>query len=436
MKWHVILLVGQHDSYTPDLPVNAPRISASIDRPGDPYSIRNNILKEVVEHAKRSPTPIVLDLVHLALAVYTADVKVRRNLSEDRWTRSFVLHVPVSHLEQWNALRPLLSQMLNFLTGDDWEIEFRHRRAAINLQVHQTAQPKVDTAGLFSGGLDSLVGTIDLLEEGKHVALVGHYGSGITKSIQDDVLRQLTKRYGDQITPFLFFVQPSKKKLGKGEPSMRSRSFLFLALGVLVAGLFKLEVPLIVAENGLISLNVPLTQSRVGSLSTRTTHPYLMLLYQQLLSHLNISTVIQMPYRFQTKGEMLAEAKNAELIKSLSRVTMSCSHPESGRFFRHSPSLHCGYCVPCIIRRAAMYSAVIPDCEYCFDILHDPPLLHTQKGRDLRAFQIAIERYKLSSPHHKIFNVLSAGQLPPDDISHYSGVYTRGMQEVIQLLES
>jgi hypothetical protein len=57
---------------------------------------------------------------------------------------------------------------------------------------------------------------------------------------------------------------------------MRSRSLLFFALGTAVAAALGEAVPLRVPENGLVSLNVPLTGTRLSSLSTRTTHPYFM----------------------------------------------------------------------------------------------------------------------------------------------------------------
>ena len=55
---------------------------------------------------------------------------------------------------------------------------------------------------------------------------------------------------------------------------MRSRSLLYLALGLAAAAGFGAATPLIIPENGWISLNPPLTANRLGSCSTRTTHPY------------------------------------------------------------------------------------------------------------------------------------------------------------------
>src|SRR5690606_23689563 len=152
-----------------------------------------------------------------------------------------------------------------------------------------------------------------------------------------------------------------------------SRSFLFLSLGVATASAAGITAPLTIAENGLISLNVPLTPARGGSSSTRTTHPHFIELYRGLLKKLSLPVTLALPYRFKTKGEMLAEVRDKDLLKNTAALTMSCSHPEAGRYQGYSPGNHCGYCVPCIIRRASMTHANIDDASYNVDVRINPP---------------------------------------------------------------
>jgi hypothetical protein len=230
----------------------------------------------------------------------------------------------------------------------------------------------------------------------------------------------------------MFWVQPPKNKRD-GEPSMRSRSLLFIALGLGVASALAGEQPLVVAENGLISLNVPLTNPRMGSLSTRTTHPHFIGLFRTLLDALGVITAIEMPYRFRTKGEMLADAANPKVLADAVKESMSCSHTEAGRYQGRTPGIHCGYCVPCIIRRAATADAKVVDARYDYDVLSgtlDPAGI----GADLRAFQMALERFADARPHDALFRVLGTGPLPPDEAADYAAVYTRGMKEVGRLL--
>lgn len=135
-------------------------------------------------------------------------------------------------------------------------------------------------------------------------------------------------------------------------PSQRARSIVFLAYGVLMATTLTRyhsgeEVTLYVCENGFIALNPPLTGGRLGSLSTRTTHPVVFALLQQVLDAAGLRVRIVNPYKFKTKGEMLRECLNQELLAVHAHQTTSC-----GRFKQFGYS-HCGRCVPCQVRRAA-----------------------------------------------------------------------------------
>ena len=220
----------------------------------------------------------------------------------------------------------------------------------------------MDAVCLFSGGLDSLVGAIDLLAAGLRVALVSHHGLGDgAKSIQQRVIAVLNQEFVDQIVHVPFFVHPDRGNTDEGENTMRARSLLFMAVGVAVATMMETKPTLTVPENGLISLNVPLTGARSGSLSTRTTHPHYMALFRELLAALKIAVPISLPYRHRTKGEMLRDVKHTGALAKTAALTMSCSHPTVGRYAGKSPGNHCGYCVPCIIRLASLKAAGIAD---------------------------------------------------------------------------
>ena len=68
-------------------------------------------------------------------------------------------------------------------------------------------------------------------------------------------------------------------------------------------------VELLIPENGFISLNIPLTPLRVGTFSTRTTHPLFISQMQDILDALGINVRLSNPYQFKTKGEMLHECQ-------------------------------------------------------------------------------------------------------------------------------
>lgn len=123
------------------------------------------------------PSEMGIDLLVLAAHVHAADTRISRaEQSQDSWTREIRLVVPVSDPARWGAVAPTLKKALDFLTGDRWVIGFRARpvKFATIAQVVPPSliSPPFDALSLFSGGLDSLIGAIDLLEEGATPLLV------------------------------------------------------------------------------------------------------------------------------------------------------------------------------------------------------------------------------------------------------------------------
>ncbi len=174
--WHMIVSLGSSDQFAPSLGPSDPRVIIAIDHPTSPWYVGNDIERVIAGALKSDLNSVVGDLVRLAVAVYSADQRVPRKRTDDRWTREMMLYMPVSDLALWNGARNILLKLLNFLTGDRWDVQFREvNHAKTN---NQESPEPIDAVCLFSGGLDSLVGAIDLLAEGKRVALVSHHGLG------------------------------------------------------------------------------------------------------------------------------------------------------------------------------------------------------------------------------------------------------------------
>jgi 7-cyano-7-deazaguanine synthase in queuosine biosynthesis len=304
------------------------------------------------------PSEIGFDIFALATLVFLADTRISRVFhSQDSWTREIEITLPVYDLNLWKCVTIPFSQMLNFLTGDKWTITLSKRD--IELATNQIKQTTFDAVSLFSGGMDSLISTINNLAQGQRVALISHAGDGYTKKAQKELLSKFEEFY-DTISPSYFdlWMVFDKKIISNGgtENTTRSRSFLFIAYGIFVItgmdNVNKLQVP----ENGLIALNIPLDDLRVGSHSTRTTHPFYMDLWNKVLQEFNLQISIENPYWNKTKGEMADECLNKHLLSEMIPLSSSCSAPAKARW-SGSASCHCGYCVPCLIRRAAMHKA-------------------------------------------------------------------------------
>lgn len=188
-----------------------------------------------------------------------------------------------------------------------------------------------------------------------------------------------------------------------------------------------------VPENGLIALNVPLDRLRLGALSTRTTHPYYMARWNELLSVLEIPGHLENPYWNKTKGEMVTECAVSSILTKATPKSLSCSSPAKARW-KGEPPGHCGYFLPCVIRRASLHGN--DPTEYGISDLSSVCLDTRQaEGQQIRSFQLAINRIK---KHPKLASILihKPGSLSdfPDRYDEYADVYRRGLIEVDQLL--
>src|SRR5688572_27236639 len=114
-----------------------------------------------------------------------------------------------------------------------------------------------------------------------------------------------------------------------------------------------------------------------------------MSLLQEILGDLGISNRIENPYRFKTKGEMMQECRDRAFLLSNYGASMSCSHPDNSRYEGQRPGIHCGYCVPCIIRQSAETAAGGIHTTYTHNVQTNPPAASSDKGSDLRAYKIA-----------------------------------------------
>jgi 7-cyano-7-deazaguanine synthase in queuosine biosynthesis len=403
---------------------------------------------DALEHLQRRgvyPSEMAHDLLVIAASVYCADTRLnRQSEAQDNWTREIDIYAPVSSTQLWNDSASLLSSMLEFLSGDKWRFFFRERPTGfeeiirsgrLNLRDNSTC------ACLFSGGLDSFIGAIDLLERGEKPILVSHSWVPIVSNHQDLCARALMKQYGaPQIRRLESRVGFPKSfvRESEAEDTERSRSFLFFSLGAFAASGLQANDPVIyVPENGLISLNVPLDPLRLGSLSTRTTHPHFMDLFNKLLARLEIRGRVLNPYVAKTKGEMVKECANQQFLADQVAKTMSCSSPTKGRWQGLAPG-HCGYCLPCLIRRASMVRWDFPDStKYHVDLERTVFDSLKAEGDAIRSFQLASERLRGDIRRARVL-IHKSGPLPgsPEEIEALAGVYARGMAEVQDLLKT
>jgi len=382
--------------------------------------------RNIIQRRKLQPAAQAWDLLSIALSVIAADVAVRRDDSPDGWTRRLDLHVAVSDPVFWTTQSNLLVRQLQFLTTDIWTVTFLGGGLQ-PVPAKPPAKPDQDCAVLLSGGLDSLIGTIDL------VNAHGRKPYAVSQVSQGDKTKQ--SFFASEIGGGLAHLQLNHNAEcpGENERSQRARSIIFLAYGVLMATALERyhegeEVTLYVCENGFISINPPLTSARLGSLTTRTTHPVYIRLFRELLDAAGLRVKLESPYQFQTKGEMLKGCVDQAFIRKYAHTTTSC-----GRYARNAHK-HCGRCLPCLIRRAAFHAWGVKDkTHYVFTDLSRDDEEHARYD-DVRSAAMAVAAAKAEGVSNWAGPSLSTSLL--GDVSCYKAVVGRGLDELGTFLKA
>jgi 7-cyano-7-deazaguanine synthase in queuosine biosynthesis len=395
------------------------------------------------------------DLVVIAMSIFAIDKRMPRKLFHDSWTRSITVSIPVIEIERWETVKNQMQDTLSFLSGDNWEIDFRKSNNKFRANKKNTEYKLInnkdfDCVSLFSGGLDSFCGAIKLLSEQKRTCFVGFQEYGLLGGRQQELYTAVNEEFSEVNKELLLFnatpFDPLNTSGGKNnlgiENTSRSRSFLFLAGAIAVASIIG-DVPVYIPENGFIGINVPLTDSRTGSCSTRTTHPYFIKNLNEMLSKVGINNKVLNPYAYLTKGKIVSEVANFDVFNNYAHKTISCSHPCQSRYEHIAPPTNCGYCYPCLIRRASMNKVKYnkdsynPNYRLSKNFIEDNNKL-AGKASDLKAVLYSIKRYIDNKDNDIFINklLLKPGKLEKHEISLFNRVYRETMSELIDMVIS
>lgn len=287
--------------------------------------------------------PIADDLINIALATFCVDCRVQRTINKSHlFSRNINITIPVNNVELWENARPLLERTVSFVTYDVFRYRFIKKR-----KKSFTYEPKdssFDSVALFSGGLDSFVGSQFLASKGYNPIFLS-----INHSRIDKILEGLHKAIPEKYQRTVIHV---RKHFESSEFTQFSRSFLYLTFAVAIAKAYKNVEKIFIPENGIIAFQIGLKEGMYG---TRTAHPRYIKYFTTLINNLfpskNINT--ENPFIYKTKGEIVSLLKDKrEFIKD----TVSCAH---GGWFKDS--LQCGMCIPCIVRRISLVTNKIYD---------------------------------------------------------------------------
>jgi hypothetical protein len=294
----------------------------------------------------------ILDLLEISSYVYAVDRSISRgerySVYNDSWSRSFEFNVPVRDYDFWtkSTVTTDLSLALSFMTGDR-EFKFVFSKYIIDpiLSGHQSQlfseeyatleETKNTEIILFSGGLDSLAGTIEYLNENQmnNVCLVSHIANNSTTHTLKACVDYLKSKYGTARIKHYTFETHFTHHTKSAEETQRTRMFLFSAIAFSISFCYK-KTSFIIFENGITSINLPKQSDVFHARASRTTHPKTISLLRQFYSYFVSDIKIETPYNLMTKSDILRtfiKYKNEDIIPS----SVSCSSTRTKPTGRH-----------------------------------------------------------------------------------------------------
>lgn len=350
------------------------------------HGTNRNVVLKATDISRKLASNIpqhLIDLLEVASYVYCADLQQSRGgiASFDygsKWRRSFHFVIPVRCPEMWSAVAgQKLSQALSFIADEHYEFSFVHGPDLPGNTDPYFEFPKDSALGssadqvlLYSGGLDSLGGVIQsAATEHRQVALVSHRSSGKVAGYQAKLV-QLFKEMNRETRVFHVPIWVHQTGMNGQEATQRTRGFLYSALACAVAAMYGLKT-IHFYENGITSLNLPISEQIVGARASRSTHPqaqqHLADFYSSLLEE---PFDIRAPFVWKTKTDvvnLVGDAGYARLIDA----SRSCLHVRDST----NAETHCGKCSQCISRRfgtlASRYAQYDTPGLYKFDLLTD-----------------------------------------------------------------
>ncbi len=422
-----------------------PDLRLSVDR------LEGNVYfrPEALEKSLGAPLdPVSLDLCEIASYVYLGDKAVARGKFEN-WVRDLAFVIPVRAPELWNGVRDLLTQTVATLSGDNVRFEFVEKQTGPGRSDPGGGGPppgwRSDCVCLFSGGLDSFAGAVDMVRNGRRPLLASHYVSGL-KGVQRRLAEVQQDHLGVEFEHFQYRVtsrRPPRESLRiqTRESTHRARSFLFLGFAAVAAAVRGLS-EIFIYENGVLSLNVPLSEARKGTRSTRHAHPLYLSYFNELIDALYSRRFqVRNPFLFMTKGEEVELVRRHGLQGHI-RDTVSCwGYPNLTARYRDSN--HCGACIPCIVRRVSMISAGLEDRDdrYVVDIFRlgaDATAKDLRNVEDLVYFCqsfAALSKTELLLRYPELVMVETGDGAEADPVEAILRVYRRFANEVLSIVE-
>lgn len=315
-----------------------------------------------------------MDLAETAGHIFAIDLACSRGRGDVAWARSIEAHLPVREPDFWNAAAPRLEATFGDFTQDRLRLQFHpEAQPADAPRQRASAFSPFDAVALISGGVDSFVGGLVLVDAKRRPLGVSHTAAGAITHAQAGVADAITARFPDFERVGLT-AQKYGATFPHPEPSQRSRSFLFLSIASVAAAVGGTP-DVFINENGIMAIHLPMTAARAGSLSTHTASPSVLERLQMTLADvLGAPIEIQNNLLSYTKPEVVNIGRSLGAENDLAGTVSCWSIGRTGR--------HCGICAPCLMRRISFELHGMPDVAYDEDAFNDVGVLHNEFACD------------------------------------------------------
>lgn len=324
-----------------------------------------------------------MDWLEILGHLFAVDMACERGDGDVDWSRSIRAWLPARDPDFWEQYRSAIEGIWTDLTSDELQLRFEQERAPANPpRMGRTPFPAHDCVALISGGQDSFTGALDLIDAGRRPLLLSHSAARAVNGAQNAV-EAILRGLDPEITRLKLGAGKARDRPFPGtESSQRSRTFLFVGAAALVAAMGGSD-EVVLNENGIMALHLPLTAARIGSLSTHTASPPILERMRSLASH-----VLGRPLRVEnrlvamTKPEVVGRAVALGQGANMAQ-TVSCW--QIGRTSRH-----CGFCAPCLLRRVSCEHESVADVTYDADVFDDASALDDPRARDNLAHFVSL----------------------------------------------
>lgn len=325
-------------------PVRNLRVVEDATISGDLVAVLGRDIRTTAERISRYCVtvhePVYEDLATLVEGMAFLDRSVPRRRSGG-WVRKLSVQVPVYEHGQFrrSVVIQALSEAARFLTGDHWNFEFVARsRPVPNRQGHlDLPRGIIRHVVPFSDGLDSFSQVqLSVREHGRESVMLVRSGLG-----------------ADRIFPHLISLRVPRRFAGARmrEVSYRTRPLIFYTMAAIAAVMTRAEA-VVIGENGQGALG-PACLPFADEWWFRSAHPAFVARWAEFLRIvLGEDVQFLQPQLWKTKGEVLTELKNANILSGWDRTT-SCSTRPRERYGRWE----CGICGGCLLRAVSAHAA-------------------------------------------------------------------------------